>query len=151
MNIKVSGKVPGKCVGNVVINVVKKEASSTGIWENVGSSLSVPPGFAYPWTQGPLHTCLLVASRSVLFTPYQGGQCAAVFLGNTQLTLLAWIHLSNPFSVCQDAVPKCQAFIHQMVQFLSNLEQNGKITLAVLEQELFKLLDDILVFNPPGK
>ncbi|KAI5280116.1 Ectopic P Granules Protein 5-like [Manis pentadactyla] len=48
-----------------------------------------------------------------------------------------------------DAVPKCQAFIHQMVQFLSNLEQNGKITLAVLEQELFKLLDDILVFNPP--
>nr|XP_036874978.1 ectopic P granules protein 5 homolog [Manis javanica] len=48
-----------------------------------------------------------------------------------------------------DAVPKCQAFIHQMVQFLSSLEQNGKITLAVLEQELFKLLDDILVFNPP--
>lgn len=44
MNIKVSGKVPGKCVGNVVINVVKKEASSTGIWENMGSSLSVPPG-----------------------------------------------------------------------------------------------------------
>ncbi|KAM6219553.1 ectopic P granules protein 5 homolog [Rhynchocyon petersi] len=49
-----------------------------------------------------------------------------------------------------DAVPKCQAFIHQMVQFLSNLEQNGKISLAVLEQQLAKLLDDIILFNPPG-
>ncbi|XP_058533133.1 ectopic P granules protein 5 homolog isoform X1 [Ochotona princeps] len=48
-----------------------------------------------------------------------------------------------------DAVPKCQAFIHQMVQFLSTLEQNGKITFAVLEQEMSKLLDDIIVFNPP--
>ncbi|XP_037020954.2 ectopic P granules protein 5 homolog isoform X3 [Artibeus jamaicensis] len=48
-----------------------------------------------------------------------------------------------------DAVPKCQAFIHQMVQFLSSLEQNGKITLAVLEQQMSKLLDDIIVFNPP--
>lgn len=38
-----------------------------------------------------------------------------------------------------------------MVQFLSSLEQNGKITLAVLEQEMSKLLDDIIVFNPPGK
>nr|XP_019595254.1 PREDICTED: ectopic P granules protein 5 homolog isoform X2 [Rhinolophus sinicus] len=47
-----------------------------------------------------------------------------------------------------DAVPKCRAFIHQMVQFLSSLEQNGKITLAALEQEMSKLLDDIIVFNP---
>ncbi|XP_049638396.1 ectopic P granules protein 5 homolog [Suncus etruscus] len=49
-----------------------------------------------------------------------------------------------------DAVPKCQAFIHQMVQFLSTLEQSGKVTLAVLEQELSKLLDDIMGFNPPN-
>ncbi|XP_076991687.1 ectopic P granules protein 5 homolog [Tamandua tetradactyla] len=48
-----------------------------------------------------------------------------------------------------DAVPKCHAFTHQMVQFLSTLEQNGKITLAVLEQEMSKLLDEIIVFNPP--
>ncbi|XP_006144470.1 ectopic P granules protein 5 homolog [Tupaia chinensis] len=48
-----------------------------------------------------------------------------------------------------DAVPKCRAFTHQMIQFLSTLEQNGKITLAVLEQEMSKLLDDIIVFNPP--
>nr|XP_012645766.1 ectopic P granules protein 5 homolog isoform X1 [Microcebus murinus] len=48
-----------------------------------------------------------------------------------------------------DAVPKCRAFTHQMVQFLSTLEQNGKITLAALEQEMSKLLDDIIVFNPP--
>ncbi|XP_004855138.1 ectopic P granules protein 5 homolog isoform X1 [Heterocephalus glaber] len=48
-----------------------------------------------------------------------------------------------------DIVPKCQAFTHQMVQFLSDLEQNGKITFAVLEQEISKLLDDIIVFNPP--
>uniref|UniRef100_A0A9L0R8Z0 Ectopic P-granules 5 autophagy tethering factor n=1 Tax=Equus caballus TaxID=9796 RepID=A0A9L0R8Z0_HORSE len=48
-----------------------------------------------------------------------------------------------------DAVPKCRAFTHQMVQFLSSLEQNGKITLAVLEQEMSKLLDDIIVFDPP--
>lgn len=38
-----------------------------------------------------------------------------------------------------------------MVQFLSSLEQNGKITLAALEQEMSKLLDDIIVFNPHGK
>ncbi|XP_037364483.1 ectopic P granules protein 5 homolog isoform X1 [Talpa occidentalis] len=48
-----------------------------------------------------------------------------------------------------DAVPKCRAFTHQMVQFLSSLEQNGKITLPVLEQEMAKLLDDIITFNPP--
>nr|XP_004656875.2 ectopic P granules protein 5 homolog isoform X2 [Jaculus jaculus] len=48
-----------------------------------------------------------------------------------------------------DVVPKCQAFTHQMVHFLSTLEQNGKITFAVLEQEMSKLLDDIIVFNPP--
>lgn len=48
-----------------------------------------------------------------------------------------------------DAVPKCRAFTHQMVQFLSSLEQNGKITLAGLEQEMSKLLDDIIIFNPP--
>uniref|UniRef100_A0A673TGY1 Ectopic P-granules autophagy protein 5 homolog n=1 Tax=Suricata suricatta TaxID=37032 RepID=A0A673TGY1_SURSU len=48
-----------------------------------------------------------------------------------------------------DAVPKCRAFTHQMVQFLSSLEQNGKITLAVLEMEMSKLLDDIIAFNPP--
>ncbi|XP_008063178.1 ectopic P granules protein 5 homolog [Carlito syrichta] len=48
-----------------------------------------------------------------------------------------------------DAIPKSRAFTHQMVQFLSTLEQNGKITLAVLEQEMSKLLDDIIVFNPP--
>nr|XP_027791443.1 ectopic P granules protein 5 homolog [Marmota flaviventris] len=48
-----------------------------------------------------------------------------------------------------DVVPKCQAFTHQMVQFLSTLEQTGKVTFAVLEQEMSKLLDDIIVFNPP--
>ncbi|XP_021501163.1 ectopic P granules protein 5 homolog isoform X1 [Meriones unguiculatus] len=48
-----------------------------------------------------------------------------------------------------DIVPKCRAFTHQVVQFLSTLEQNGKITLPVLEQEISKLLDDIIVFNPP--
>ncbi|XP_028915803.1 ectopic P granules protein 5 homolog isoform X2 [Ornithorhynchus anatinus] len=48
-----------------------------------------------------------------------------------------------------DATPKCQAFLHQVVQFLSTLEQNGKITFAQLEQEMSKLLDDIVVFNPP--
>ncbi|XP_074057750.1 ectopic P granules protein 5 homolog isoform X3 [Macrotis lagotis] len=48
-----------------------------------------------------------------------------------------------------DAVPKCLAFTHQVVQFLSSLEQSGKITFAVLEQEMSKLLDDIVVFNPP--
>nr|XP_020841414.1 ectopic P granules protein 5 homolog isoform X1 [Phascolarctos cinereus] len=48
-----------------------------------------------------------------------------------------------------DAVPKCLAFTRQVVQFLSSLEQNGKITFAVLEQEMSKLLDDIVVFNPP--
>ncbi|KAM4841336.1 ectopic P granules protein 5 homolog isoform 2-T2 [Thomomys bottae] len=48
-----------------------------------------------------------------------------------------------------DVVLKCQAFTHQMVQFLSTLEQNGKITFAVLDQEMARLLDDVIVFNPP--
>ncbi|XP_051019663.1 ectopic P granules protein 5 homolog [Acomys russatus] len=48
-----------------------------------------------------------------------------------------------------DILPKCRAFTHQMVQFLSALEQNGKIAFPVLEQEISKLLDDIIVFNPP--
>ena len=38
-----------------------------------------------------------------------------------------------------------------MVQFLSTLEQSGKVTFPVLEQEIAKLLDDVVVFNPPGK
>lgn len=45
---------------------------------------------------------------------------------------------------------KCQAYIRQVVQFLSTLEQSGKITLAVLEQEMSNLLDDVVIFNPPG-
>ncbi|XP_059101873.1 ectopic P granules protein 5 homolog isoform X1 [Peromyscus eremicus] len=49
----------------------------------------------------------------------------------------------------RDIVPKCQAFTRQMVQFLSALEQSGKVTFPVLEQEISKLLDDIIVFNPP--
>ncbi|KAM7320549.1 hypothetical protein ACRRTK_020992 [Alexandromys fortis] len=48
-----------------------------------------------------------------------------------------------------DIVPKCQAFTRQMVQFLSTLEQSGKVTFPVLEQEIAKLLDDVIVFNPP--
>ncbi|EDL09441.1 mCG125522, isoform CRA_c [Mus musculus] len=48
-----------------------------------------------------------------------------------------------------DIVPKCQAFTHQMVQFLSALEQTGKITFPALEREISKLLDDIIIFNPP--
>ncbi|XP_006889279.1 PREDICTED: ectopic P granules protein 5 homolog [Elephantulus edwardii] len=48
-----------------------------------------------------------------------------------------------------DAVAKGRAFIHQMVQFLNNLEQNGKISLAVLDQQMAKLLDDIIFFSPP--
>uniref|UniRef100_A0A8C8R5P1 Ectopic P-granules autophagy protein 5 homolog n=1 Tax=Pelusios castaneus TaxID=367368 RepID=A0A8C8R5P1_9SAUR len=48
-----------------------------------------------------------------------------------------------------DGTLKCQAYIHQVVQFLSTLEQNGKITLLSLEQEMSKLLEDIVVFNPP--
>lgn len=52
--------------------------------------------------------------------------------------------------VWQDATLKCRAYIRQVVQFLSTLEQSGKITLAVLEQEMAKLLDDVVIFNPPG-
>ncbi|XP_012860183.2 ectopic P granules protein 5 homolog isoform X2 [Echinops telfairi] len=48
-----------------------------------------------------------------------------------------------------DAVPKCRAFTRQMVQFLGSLEQDGKITFPALEQQMSKLLDDIIVFNPP--
>ncbi|XP_074851932.1 ectopic P granules protein 5 homolog isoform X3 [Carettochelys insculpta] len=56
---------------------------------------------------------------------------------------------SSDSHVHPDATLKCQAYIHQVVQFLSTLEQNGKITLSALEQEMSKLLDDIIIFNPP--
>ncbi|XP_032742100.1 ectopic P granules protein 5 homolog [Rattus rattus] len=48
-----------------------------------------------------------------------------------------------------DIVPKCQAFTHQMAQFLSALEQDGKVAFPALGQEVSKLLDDIITFNPP--
>uniref|UniRef100_A0A663NA73 Ectopic P-granules 5 autophagy tethering factor n=1 Tax=Athene cunicularia TaxID=194338 RepID=A0A663NA73_ATHCN len=48
-----------------------------------------------------------------------------------------------------DATLKCGAYIRQVVRFLSTLEQSGKVTLAVLEQEMSKLLDDVVIFNPP--
>ncbi|KAL8204232.1 UNVERIFIED_CONTAM: Ectopic P granules protein 5, partial [Gekko kuhli] len=48
-----------------------------------------------------------------------------------------------------DATLKCRAYVRQSVHFLSVLEQNGKIGLPVLEQEMAKLLDDIVLFNPP--
>lgn len=46
---------------------------------------------------------------------------------------------------------KCQAFLHLMVQFLTSLDQNGNISLASLETEMERLLECIVVFNPPGK
>lgn len=44
---------------------------------------------------------------------------------------------------------KCQAFLHLTVQFLSSLDQNGNISLASLETEMEKLLEYIVIFNPP--
>lgn len=46
---------------------------------------------------------------------------------------------------------KCQAFLHLMVQFLTSLDQNGNISLAALETEMEKLLENIVIFNPPGE
>uniref|UniRef100_A0A8C3XNI7 Ectopic P-granules autophagy protein 5 homolog n=1 Tax=Chelydra serpentina TaxID=8475 RepID=A0A8C3XNI7_CHESE len=65
------------------------------------------------------------------------------------LKVSAGFGASSDSHVHLDATPKCQAYIHQVVQFLSTLEQSGKITLSVLEQEMSKLLDDIVIFNPP--
>uniref|UniRef100_A0A8C0IPS9 Ectopic P-granules 5 autophagy tethering factor n=1 Tax=Chelonoidis abingdonii TaxID=106734 RepID=A0A8C0IPS9_CHEAB len=65
------------------------------------------------------------------------------------LKVSAGFGASSDSHVHFDATLKCQAYIHQVVQFLSTLEQNGKITLSVLEQEMSKLLDDIVIFNPP--
>uniref|UniRef100_A0A8D2D6R2 Ectopic P-granules 5 autophagy tethering factor n=1 Tax=Sciurus vulgaris TaxID=55149 RepID=A0A8D2D6R2_SCIVU len=65
------------------------------------------------------------------------------------LKVSAGLSISTDSQKHLDVVPKCQAFTHQMVQFLSTLEQTGKVTFAVLEQEMSKLLDDIIVFNPP--
>ncbi|KAG5280995.1 hypothetical protein AALO_G00066300 [Alosa alosa] len=49
----------------------------------------------------------------------------------------------------QDMTLKCQAFLRLMVQFLTVLDQNGNISLASLEVEMEKLLECIVVFNPP--
>uniref|UniRef100_A0A8C2Y7F7 Ectopic P-granules 5 autophagy tethering factor n=1 Tax=Coturnix japonica TaxID=93934 RepID=A0A8C2Y7F7_COTJA len=65
------------------------------------------------------------------------------------LKISAGFGTSSDSHIHLDATLKCQAYIRQMVQFLSTLEQSGKITLAVLEQEMSKLLDDVVVFNPP--
>lgn len=46
---------------------------------------------------------------------------------------------------------KCQAFLHLMVQFLTSLDQNGNISLASLETEMERLLEYIVIFNPPGE
>ncbi|XP_044132236.1 ectopic P granules protein 5 homolog isoform X1 [Bufo gargarizans] len=52
-------------------------------------------------------------------------------------------------SIYSDVTPKCRIYIQQIVQFMGSLEQNGKISIPALEQELSKLLDDIVVFIPP--
>ncbi|XP_032062034.1 ectopic P granules protein 5 homolog [Aythya fuligula] len=65
------------------------------------------------------------------------------------LKISAGFGTSSDSHIHLDATLKCQAYIRQVVQFLSTLEQSGKITLAVLEQEMSKLLDDIVIFNPP--
>ncbi|XP_077087479.1 ectopic P granules protein 5 homolog isoform X2 [Siphateles boraxobius] len=49
----------------------------------------------------------------------------------------------------KDMTLKCQAFLHLMVQFLTSLDQNGHISLASLETEMEKLLEYIVIFNPP--
>lgn len=49
----------------------------------------------------------------------------------------------------KDMTLKCQAFLNLMVQFLTSLDQNGKISLASLETEMEKLLECIVLFNPP--
>uniref|UniRef100_A0A8C2FK11 Ectopic P-granules autophagy protein 5 homolog (C. elegans) n=1 Tax=Cyprinus carpio TaxID=7962 RepID=A0A8C2FK11_CYPCA len=49
----------------------------------------------------------------------------------------------------KDMTLKCQAFLHLMVQFLTSLDQNGNISLASLETEMEKLLEYIVLFNPP--
>ncbi|KAG9355088.1 hypothetical protein JZ751_001801 [Albula glossodonta] len=49
----------------------------------------------------------------------------------------------------RDMTLKCQAFIHLAVQFLTSLDQNGNISLASLESEMEKLLECVMVFNPP--
>ncbi|KAM4808384.1 ectopic P granules protein 5 homolog [Rhinophrynus dorsalis] len=52
-------------------------------------------------------------------------------------------------NVYSDVTPKSRIYIQQMVQFLGSLEQDGKISLPALEQEMSKLLDDIVIFSPP--
>ncbi|CAH2296751.1 ectopic P granules 5 homolog isoform X1 [Pelobates cultripes] len=52
-------------------------------------------------------------------------------------------------NVYSDVTPKCRIYIQQMVQFLGSLEQNAKISLGEMEQEMSKLLDDIVLFSPP--
>uniref|UniRef100_A0A672N741 Ectopic P granules protein 5 homolog n=1 Tax=Sinocyclocheilus grahami TaxID=75366 RepID=A0A672N741_SINGR len=42
-----------------------------------------------------------------------------------------------------------KAFLHLTVQFLTSLDQNGNISLASLETEMEKLLEYIVIFNPP--
>ncbi|XP_063051175.1 ectopic P granules protein 5 homolog isoform X2 [Engraulis encrasicolus] len=49
----------------------------------------------------------------------------------------------------KDMTVKCQAFLRLMVQFLTVLDQNGNISLASLELEMEKLLECIVIFNPP--
>uniref|UniRef100_A0A673KZ38 Ectopic P granules protein 5 homolog n=1 Tax=Sinocyclocheilus rhinocerous TaxID=307959 RepID=A0A673KZ38_9TELE len=49
----------------------------------------------------------------------------------------------------KDMTLKCQAFLHLTVQFLTSLDQNGNISLASLEREMEKLLEYIVIFNPP--
>uniref|UniRef100_A0A8C5X2H3 Ectopic P-granules autophagy protein 5 homolog n=1 Tax=Malurus cyaneus samueli TaxID=2593467 RepID=A0A8C5X2H3_9PASS len=65
------------------------------------------------------------------------------------LKISAGFGASSDSHIHLDATLKSRAYIHQVVQFLSTLEQSGKITLAVLEQEMAKLLDDVVIFNPP--
>ncbi|XP_063814425.1 ectopic P granules protein 5 homolog [Pseudophryne corroboree] len=52
-------------------------------------------------------------------------------------------------SIYLDVTPKCRIYVQQIVQFLGSLEQNSKISISALEQEMAKLLDDVVIFSPP--
>ncbi|XP_060677815.1 ectopic P granules protein 5 homolog [Hemiscyllium ocellatum] len=51
--------------------------------------------------------------------------------------------------VHSDATHKSKVYVHQVVQCLLALDQNGQIVHAQLKHEMITLLDDIVIFNPP--
>ncbi|XP_043934118.1 ectopic P granules protein 5 homolog [Protopterus annectens] len=104
----------------------------------------------------PWHLVDIVAYQNVIsyFSSHYSPSVILAKQPSDELTLKllmvsAGFGASSESNLHVDVTLKCQTYIRQVILFLTTLEQNGQVTLPVVEQEMVQLLDNIIIFNPP--